>query len=65
MFLSDKANLDSFRNRIITWNEYKDNSKNIDFSFIKTQNKIAWLSFSRLELMEKIIRFLKKSDKNE
>ncbi|MBQ3306671.1 MAG: ATP-grasp domain-containing protein [Bacilli bacterium] len=65
VFLSDKANLDSFRNRIITWNEYKDNSKNIDFSFIKTQNKIAWLSFSRLELMEKIIRFLKKSDKNE
>lgn len=59
-FLSDKANLDSFESGFISWKEYLHNSKDIDFSFIKSTSKKIEFSFKRLELYAKIKKILKK-----
>lgn len=59
IFLSDKANLESYESNAISWKEYVSNQKNIDFSFIKTENKKLRFSFKRLELYAKIKKILK------
>lgn len=59
IFLSDKANLDSYENYNINWKEYKNNSKDIDFSFIKSQNKKIRFHFFRMELYSHLKRIFK------
>lgn len=58
-FLSNKANLDSYKNCNITWKEYKKNSRDVDFEFIKSQNLKIRFSFFRMELLDRFKKLFK------